>query len=69
MDNHHKKTWITEEEAAAILQLPAKFFRKLVTAGSLKGVVNYLSSRRYSYRYSKTDLENYMFEDSFLAGL
>ena len=63
------KTWITEEEAARIIELPARFFRKLVTAGSLKGVINYLSSRRYSYRYKKADIVNYMFEDSFLAGL
>lgn len=69
MSDNKKKTWITEEEAAAILELPAKFFRKLVLAGSLKGVINYLNSKRYSYRYNKVDIDNYMFEDSFLLGL
>ncbi|MCW3093533.1 MAG: hypothetical protein JWP81_4602 [Ferruginibacter sp.] len=69
MPTNDKKTWITEAEAAAILELPGKFLRKLVLAGSLKGVVSYLNSRRYSYRYNKTDIENYMFEDSFFAGL
>ena len=69
MAKREQKTWITEEEAAAIIELPGRFFRKLVLAGPLKGVINYLSSRRYSYRYKKADIENYMFEDSFLAGL
>ena len=69
MSKKAKKYWVTEAEAAAIIELPARFFRKLVLAGSLKGVVNYLNSRRYSYRYSRTDIENYMFEDSFFAGL
>ncbi|MEP7111609.1 MAG: hypothetical protein ABI760_26675 [Ferruginibacter sp.] len=69
MSTQEKKTWITEEEAAAIIELPAKFFRKLVLAGSLKGVVNYLNSRSQSYRYNKDDIENYMFEDTFLASL
>ncbi|MEO5893311.1 MAG: hypothetical protein ABIQ31_23875 [Ferruginibacter sp.] len=69
MPKREEKTWITEEEAAAIIELPGRFFRKLVLAGSLKGVINYLNSRRYSYRYKKTDIENYIFEDSFFAGL
>jgi hypothetical protein len=62
-----KRTWITEKEAADLIQLPGKFLRKLVTAGSLKGVVNYFKSK--GYRYNKVDLENYMFENSFFAGL
>ena len=62
-------TWITEREAARIIQLPGKFVRKLVTAGSLKGVVNYLKLKRDAYRYNKVELENYLFENSFLAGL
>lgn len=69
MSKFEKKTWITEEEAAAIISLPARFFRKLVLNGSLKGVINYLSSRRYKYRYLKADIENYIFEDSFFFGL
>jgi len=69
MPRKEEKIWITEEEAAAKIELPARYFRKLVLAGSLKGVVNYLNSRRYSYRYKKSDIDNYMFEDSFLAGL
>ncbi len=69
MATKDKRTWITEDEAAAIIGLPAKFFRKLVTNGSLKGVIKYISSRRYSYRYNKTDFENYLFEDSSLSGL
>lgn len=63
------KTWITEREAAKIIQLPGKFVRKLVTGGSLKGVVNYFKSKRADYRYNKIELENYLFENSFLAGL
>lgn len=69
MAKDEKKIWLTEEEAAAIIELPGRFFRKLVTNGPLKGVVSYLNSRRYRYRYKKEDIENYMFEDSFLAGL
>ncbi len=69
MAKKDKRTWITEDEAAAIIGLPANFFRKLVKNGSLKGVIQFISSRRYSYRYNKTDLENYLFEDSFLSGL
>jgi hypothetical protein len=62
------KTWITEKEAAEIIELPGKFLRKLVTAGSLKGVVNYFRSKRAAYRYNRIDLENYLFENS-LAGV
>ncbi|MBC7887739.1 MAG: hypothetical protein H7Z13_07600 [Ferruginibacter sp.] len=69
MSRTEQKTWITEEEAAAIIELPARFFRKLVLTGPLKGVVNFLNSRRYSYRYKKADIENYIFEDSFFAAL
>ncbi|MEJ7588061.1 MAG: hypothetical protein WKI04_10930 [Ferruginibacter sp.] len=69
MPRKEQKTWITEEEAAAIIELPARFFRKLVLAGPLKGVINYLNSRRYSYRYKKIDIENYIFEDSFFVSL
>ncbi|MEO6729876.1 MAG: hypothetical protein ABIN01_01575 [Ferruginibacter sp.] len=69
MSTKQKKTWITEAEAASLMELPAKFFRKLVLAGSLKGVINYLNSRRYSYRYNMVDIENYMFEDPFLVAL
>ena len=67
MATGEKKTWITEKEAAEIIQLPGKFLRKLVTAGSLKGVVNYFKSK--GYRYNKVDIENYIFENSFFAGL
>lgn len=63
------KTWITEEEAASIMELPANFFRKLVLAGPLNGVVKYLSPQQDSYQYNKADLENYMFEDSFFAAI
>lgn len=69
MSTNEKKNWVTEQEAAAIIELPAKFFRKLVLAGPLKGVIAYLNYERSRYRYSKADIENYMFEDSFLAGL
>ena len=69
MSKNPKRTYITEEEAAAIVNLPGKFFRKLVLKGSLKGVINYISSRRYKYRYNKADIENYLFEDFFLLGL
>ncbi len=69
MTRKDKRTWITENEAASIIGLPANFFRKVVTNGSLKGVIQYISSRRYSYRYHKTDFENYLFEDSHFSGL
>lgn len=67
MSTIEKKTWITEKEAAEIIQLPGKFFRKLVLEGPLKGVVNYFKTK--GYRYNKIELENYMFENSFLSGL
>ena len=69
MSKIEEKTWITETEAAAIIELPAGFFRKLVLAGSLKGVIKYLNAGRYSYRYKRADIENYIFEDSFFACL
>lgn len=69
MFKKEEKNWITEKEAAAILELPAKFIRKLVVTGPLKGVVNYLGSKQKAYQYNKTDIENYMFEDSFFAAL
>ena len=69
MKKKESKTWITEREAAQIIELPGKFFRKLVTEGPLKGVVNYFKSKRAAYRYNKIELENYLFENSFLAGL
>ena len=69
MSRIEKRTWITEEEAAAIINLPGKFFRKLVLKGSLKGVINYINSRKYKYRYNRVDIDNYLFEDSFFVGL
>lgn len=67
MITKEKRTWITEKEAAELIQLPGKFFRKLVLQGPLNGVVNYFKSK--GYRYNKIDLENYLFENSFLVGL
>ena len=67
MVTKEKRTWITEKEAAELIQLPGKFFRKLVLKGPLKGVINYFKSK--GYLYNKVDLENYMFENSFFAGL
>ena len=67
MATKEKRTWITEKEAAELIQLPGKFLRKLVLAGPLKGVINCFKSK--GYRYNKVDLENYMFENSFFAGL
>jgi hypothetical protein len=64
MNRKKNSTYITEIEAARLIELPAKFFRKLVLYGSLKGVINYISSRRYSYRYNKVDFENYLYEDA-----
>ena len=69
MATQQSKTWITETEAANILELPAAFVRNLVLEGSLKGVVNYSGSPTDSYQYDKEDLENYIFEDSFFVGL
>lgn len=69
MTKNKKNNWLSEKEAATIIGLPTKFLRKLVIAGSLKGVVNYINSKRSKYLYNKVELENYMFEDYFLAGL
>jgi hypothetical protein len=69
MTKTEKENWLTEEEAAAIIELPATFFRQLVMTGPLKGVVHYLADNSKSYRYNKIDIENYMFEDSFFARL
>jgi len=69
MSRIEKRTWISEEEAASIINLPGKFFRKLVLKGSLKGVINYINSRKYKYRYNRVDIDNYLFEDSFFVGL
>ena len=69
MSRIEKRTWISEEEAASIINLPGKFFRKLVLKGSLKGVINYINSRKYKYRYNRVDIDNYLFEDSFFMGL
>jgi hypothetical protein len=67
MPAHKNQHWITEEEAAAILQLPAAFIRKLVLKGPLKGVISYLSAKGKTYFYNKTDIENYIFEDCFFT--
>lgn len=64
-----KEDWVTEKEAAAIIELPATFFRQLVLKGSLKGVINYLIYRGKFYCYNKIDIENYIFEDSFFVRL
>jgi hypothetical protein len=69
MTKTEKENWLTEKEAAAIIELPARFFRQLVMTGPLKGVVNYLGDKSNSYRYNKIDIENYIFEDSFFARL
>ena len=59
------ENWLTEQEASDILQLPANFIRKLVLTGSLKGVIGYIVPKAETYAYNKTDIENYIFEDSF----
>lgn len=64
-----KQNWVSEKEAAAIIELPATFFRRLVLTGALKGVINYLIYRGKFYRYNKVDIENYIFEDSCFARL
>jgi hypothetical protein len=69
MATQQSTIWITEEEAAGILELPPAFVRNLVIEGPLKGVVHYASSTSDSYQYDKEDLENYIFEDSFFACL
>jgi hypothetical protein len=64
-----KENWVTEDEAAAILQLPANFIRKLVLTGPLKGVISYLGPKKETYCYNKTDIENYIFEDCFFTAI
>ncbi len=64
-----EKDWITEKEAAYLLELPETFFRNLVMEGALKGVVQYFGTQDNSYKYCKADIENYIFEDSFFACL
>jgi len=69
MYSQNDKNWITEQEAAYLLQLPETFFRNLVIEGSLKGVVQYFGTNNNVYQYCKADIENYMFEDSFFVCL
>jgi hypothetical protein len=69
MTKTQKENWLTEKEAAAIIELPGTFFRKLVLSSPLKGVVKYLTNKRNTYTYNRIDIENYMFEDSFFARL
>ena len=69
MKKSDKENWVTEKEAAKIIELPPTFFRQLVMTGPLKGVVNYLIEKGQHYHYNKTDIENYIFEDSFFARL
>lgn len=64
-----EKIWISEQEAAYLMELPETFFRNLVIEGSLKGVVQYSGTKNNDYQYCKVDLENYMFEDSFFTCL
>ena len=64
-----KLNWVTEKEAAKIIELPPVFFRQLVTTGPLKGVVKYSINKVNNYHYNKIDIENYIFEDSFFARL
>ncbi len=65
MSKIKNENWLSEKEASAILQLPANFIRKLVLTGSLKGVIGYTVPKAETYSYNKTDIENYIFEDSF----
>ncbi len=69
MTKTNKKNWVTEKEAAKIIELPPTFFRQLVTTGPLKGVVKYSINNLNSYHYDKIDIENYIFEDAFFARL
>jgi hypothetical protein len=69
MYTQKEKNWISEQEAAYLLELPETFFRNLVMKGSLKGVVQYFGTNNNSYQYCKADIENYIFEDSFFACL
>lgn len=67
MSKIKNENWLTEKEASVMLQLPANFIRKLVLTGSLKGVIGYTIPKAATYAYNKTDIENYIFEDSFFS--
>ena len=64
-----EQNWISEQEAAYLMELPETFFRNLVMEGALKGVVQYFGTKNESYQYCKADIEKDMFEDSFFASL
>lgn len=69
MSKNETANWVTEDEAAAIMELPPSFFRNLVLTGSLKGVINYLGPKKETYCYNKIDIENYIFEDCFFTAI
>ena len=68
MNKSTNKIWVTERDAAGILQLPGSFLRRSVEKGALKAVVKFLR-RGYKYLYNKVDLENYIYENPELIGL
>lgn len=62
-----KIEWITDTQAASMLHMTTKHFRKCVKSGKLRGKINYSELHRYATVFSKQDIENYIYENSTLA--
>jgi hypothetical protein len=69
MNEKKNATWVTEKDAAYIIQLPGSFLRRSVEKGALKALVKFLRLRQYKYLYNKVDLENYIYENPELTDL
>ena len=65
MSKHTLSTWISETEAACLVEFAPEFFRRAVTKGSLKKVITYERLNSNTYSYNKIDIENYMYETKY----
>ena len=65
MSNQPNTNWITENEAARLIEFPPEFFRKAVIKGALKKVINYAKLSSNTYSYNKIDIDNYIYETKY----
>lgn len=54
--------WVCEEDAAAIVHLNARTFRRKVIAGKIP--INFRHTNKRNYQYSRRDLVNWMKQTS-----
>ena len=65
MSDNQITIWISENEAAGLIEFHPGFLRKAVVKGSLKEVINYEKISANTYSYNKIDIDNYMYETKY----